>query len=66
MLCVNKVVNLVLLYLIRKFENPEDVFKSALQNGATQIFPVKLEHGWKLGKLTDPFGFTWAIGHPVE
>jgi PhnB protein len=23
------------------------------------------EHGWRLGRLVDPFGLHWEIGHPL-
>ena len=45
--------------------DPEAVFKKALEAGASQIFPVGEEHGWRLGRLVDPFGLHWEIGHPV-
>jgi len=47
-------------------ENPEDVFAKSIEAGATEIFPVGEEHGWKLGRIVDPFGLHWEIGHPVN
>ena len=46
--------------------NPEIVFERSLQAGAKEIFPVGEEHGWKLGRIEDPFGLHWEIGHPVS
>ena len=46
--------------------NPEALFARALKAGATEIFPVGEGHGWKLGRLADPFGLHWEIGHPLE
>ena len=46
--------------------NPEKIFAQALAAGAIEIFPVGEEHGWKLGRLADPFGLHWEIGHPVD
>ncbi len=43
--------------------DPEPFFARALAAGATEIFPVGESHGWKLGRLTDPFGLDWEIGH---
>jgi PhnB protein len=43
--------------------DPERVCARALAAGATQVFPVGVAHGWKLGRLTDPFGLDWEIGH---
>ena len=44
---------------------PEIVFNKALEAGALQVFPVAEEHGWKLGRIVDPFGHHWEIGHPL-
>lgn len=46
--------------------NPETVFTKALDAGATEVFPISEAHGWKLGRLIDPFGLHWEIGHPLE
>jgi PhnB protein len=45
--------------------NPDGVFARALKAGATEIFPVGEEHGWRLGRLADPFGVQWEIGHQI-
>ena len=47
-------------------EHPEAVFERCLQAGAKEIFPVGEEHGWKLGRIEDPFGLHWEIGHPLS
>jgi PhnB protein len=45
--------------------DPDLVFKQALQAGASEVFPVGEEHGWRLGRLIDPFGLHWEIGKQV-
>jgi PhnB protein len=30
------------------------------------VFPVMEEHGWRLGRIIDPFGHHWEIGRPLE
>jgi PhnB protein len=52
--------------MILTVADPETFFSKALEAGATEIFPVGEEHGWKLGRLADPFGHHWEIGHPVD
>src|SRR5262245_29745864 len=42
--------------LILTVSNPDDIFESALKAGATEIFPVGESHGWRLGRISDPFG----------
>jgi PhnB protein len=46
--------------------DPDTVFARALAAGASEIFPVGEGHGWRLGRLADPFGLHWEIGRPIE
>lgn len=41
------------------------VVSAALAAGATVTSPVGEEHGWRLGRITDPFGHHWEIGTPI-
>jgi PhnB protein len=52
--------------MILTVPDPEYYFSRALQAGGREIFPVGVDHGWKLGRLVDPFGLHWEIGHPTE
>ena len=52
--------------MILTVTNPEEVFNNAIKAGAKKIFPVGEDHGWKLGRIEDPFGLHWEIGHRVE
>lgn len=51
--------------MILTVADPEAVFAQALAAGALEIFPVDEEHGWRLGRVVDPFGHHWEIGHPI-
>lgn len=51
--------------MILTVADPDAVFTRALKVGAAQVFPVGEDHGWRLGRLTDPFGLDWEIGHPL-
>ena len=51
--------------MILTVADPDPVFAQALGAGATEVFPVGEGHGWRLGRLIDPFGFHWEIGHPL-
>jgi len=44
---------------------PEAVVRSAVDAGAVLLSEVSEEHGWRLGRLKDPFGHEWEIGHPL-
>lgn len=47
-------------------DNPETLFENAVRAGASVVFPVGEDHGWKLGHVVDPFGLHWEMGHPLE
>ncbi|HZK96001.1 MAG TPA: hypothetical protein VFC67_17510, partial [Prolixibacteraceae bacterium] len=52
--------------MILTVPDPDAVFAQALKAGASQVFPVGEEYGWRLGRLVDPFGLHWEIGHPLS
>jgi len=47
-------------------EEPEDLLARAVAAGARELSPVADEHGWRLGRIVDPFGHEWEIGRPLE
>jgi PhnB protein len=47
-------------------DDPEAVVARAVAAGATEAAPVEDEHGWRLGRIIDPFGHEWEIGTPSE
>lgn len=51
--------------MILTVTEPEILFDRALKAGAKQVYPITEEHGWKVGRLADPFGHHWEIGRPV-
>jgi PhnB protein len=50
--------------IILTVENPNRVFNRALAAGATLIQPLTNQHGWRIGRIVDPFGHHWEIGRP--
>jgi PhnB protein len=46
-------------------EDPDAIFRQALAAGATQVAPVGQGHGWRMGRIVDPFGHHWEIGKPL-
>jgi PhnB protein len=46
-------------------DEPDRVLEQAVQAGATETAPVSEEHGWRLGRIVDPFGHEWEIGRPA-
>lgn len=51
--------------MILTVADPDAVFAQALAAGAAQVYPVMEEHGWRLGRVVDPFGHHWEIGREV-
>jgi PhnB protein len=51
--------------LLLVIADPDALMARALAAGATQRSAVGDEHGWRLGRLVDPFGHEWEVGHPL-
>ena len=51
--------------IILTVADPDSVFTRAVAAGASQVFPVGDEYGWRLGRVVDPFGHHWEIGRPL-
>jgi PhnB protein len=45
--------------------DPDAMFAHAVKAGATAVHPVGEQHGWRVGRLMDPFGHHWEIGREV-
>ena len=45
--------------------DPTAVHARAVASGARQIWPVRAENGWLMGRVVDPFGHHWEIGKPL-
>lgn len=43
--------------------DPRAVHASALSAGAAQVVAVGEGNGWLVGRVTDPFGHHWEVGH---
>jgi PhnB protein len=46
-------------------EDPDAAVQRAIAAGAMESTPVGNEHGWRLGRIVDPFGHEWEIGAPL-
>jgi PhnB protein len=52
--------------MILTFDDPDAVFAQACAAGATAVHPVSESHGWRLGRVVDPFGHHWEIGRELQ
>jgi PhnB protein len=46
--------------------DPDAVFAQALACGATQVASMHEEHGWRTGRITDPFGHDWEFSRRLK
>lgn len=52
--------------MILTVPDPDATFAMALEAGAQQVVAVAEAYGWRLGRVVDPFGHHWEIGHPLN
>src|SRR5262245_40926339 len=46
-------------------EDPDAAVARAVEAGATLVYAPEEAHGWRLGRVLDPFGHHWEIGKPL-
>jgi PhnB protein len=51
--------------MVLSVEDPDAAFQQALTAGATEVHPVGDQHGWRVGRLVDPFGHHWEIARQL-
>jgi PhnB protein len=52
--------------MILTVDDPDTVFGQAIAAGGTVINAIYEDHGWRIGRLADPFGHHWEIGKPLS
>lgn len=52
--------------LLLTVADPDRVFANAVAAGAREIYAVQEGHGWRVGRVVDPFGHHWEIGRPLQ
>ena len=51
--------------MILTVADPDAMFARAVNAGAKEVVAVQDAYGWRLGRVVDPFGHHWEIGHPL-
>jgi PhnB protein len=46
-------------------DDPDAAVARAVAAGATEVVAVGEEHGWRMGRIADPFGHHWEVGRPL-
>jgi PhnB protein len=52
--------------IILTVADPDAAFGRARAAGASEVYPVSEGHGWRIGRLVDPYGHHWEIGRPLD
>ena len=51
--------------LILSVDDPDAAFDRAVRAGAEVVYPPEDQHGWRTGRLTDPFGVDWETSRAL-
>ena len=52
--------------MVMVVDDADALFVKAVAAGAVTVWPVGNQHGWRLGRVVDPFGHHWEIGKPIS
>jgi PhnB protein len=52
--------------MILTVPDPDALVARAVAAGARQVTAVEEAYGWRVGRIEDPYGHHWEIGHPLE
>jgi PhnB protein len=52
--------------IVLTVDDPDAAFNRAVAAGATIIWNMKNDYGWRIGRVVDPFGHHWEIGKPLR
>ncbi|PWT72964.1 MAG: glyoxalase [Bacteroidetes bacterium] len=51
--------------MILTVPDPDMLFEQAVKFGASVVYPVSESHGWRVGRIVDPYGHQWEIGREI-
>jgi PhnB protein len=51
--------------MVMTVDDPDGLFERAVAAGASVVWPVSKQHGWRIGRIVDPYGHHWEIGKPL-
>ena len=52
--------------LIFTVPDPDAMFARAIAAGAKEVYPVSEGHGWRVGRVADPYGHHWEMGREIR
>jgi PhnB protein len=52
--------------MVMVVDDPDAAFARAVAAGAREVAPVSEQHGWRVGRVADPYGHHWEIAKPLR
>ena len=52
--------------MVLSVPDPDAIFQRAIKAGAKEVSPVAEQHGWRVGRVVDPFGHHWEIARELS
>jgi PhnB protein len=52
--------------LVLTTDDPDTLLDRAMAAGALLVNPISEEHGWRVGRISDPYGIHWEIGRRID
>jgi PhnB protein len=52
--------------MVLSVPDPDAMFQRAIKAGAKEVAPVAEQHGWRVGRVVDPFGHRWEIARELR
>jgi PhnB protein len=52
--------------MVLSVPDPDAMFQRAIKAGAKEVAPVAEQHGWRVGRVVDPFGHHWEIARELR
>jgi PhnB protein len=52
--------------IVMTVDNPDAAFDRAIAAGASLVYPVADQYGWRIGRVVDPFGHHWEFAKQLE
>ena len=52
--------------MVMVVQDPDAAFARAVAAGAREVTPVGDQHGWRVGRVCDPYGHHWEIAKPLR
>lgn len=51
--------------MIVTVDDPDQLFRRAVAGGANEVSSMHDAHGWRTGRVSDPFGHQWEFAKPL-